>query len=228
MVEVDIRRIGLLPPGEALQGEDGLCWWIPLHGPDNRTAAVEEARSEEDGNTPSIFEDQGLNAMLKKDLPVRRKPRSREKRKSRDKTDKNFFCELQTAAVEAEACGAKVLLGDRDFEETQRRLLEAEMGDKEDRARPRHIESWEKPAVEARIKRRGLESTPPAVWRKLRDLEKAWGPRKFAVLVTERDKVMSDNLLGLKGNQDTVAIVGARHTVGIGSILESNGWKTRR
>ena len=33
------------------------------------------------------------------------------------------------------------------------------------------------------------QSTPPAVWRKMRDLEKAWRPRKFAVLMTERDKV---------------------------------------
>lgn len=34
-----------------------------------------------------------------------------------------------------------------------------------------------------------LQGTPPALWRKLRDLEKTWKPRKFAVLVTERDEV---------------------------------------
>lgn len=34
-----------------------------------------------------------------------------------------------------------------------------------------------------------LQGTAPSVWRKMRDLEKSWKPRKFAVLMTERDEV---------------------------------------
>jgi len=34
------------------------------------------------------------------------------------------------------------------------------------------------------------QGTTPAVWRKMREVEKSWKPRKFAVLMTERDEVI--------------------------------------
>ena len=54
----------------------------------------------------------GLEAMLKKS--TRRKRQSRNEHTTHDEADK-VVCEFYTAAVEAVACGARVLLGDRDF-----------------------------------------------------------------------------------------------------------------
>eukprot|EP00752_Nemacystus_decipiens_P002190 g2084.t1 len=218
MVEVDAHRLRLLPPGEAMKGEGGLCWWTPLPEPDERTSASEELRDGGEGEMTSVVEGQGhtctppdgLESVLKKSR--RRRRQSGKEPIAGDEVDMyEDVCEFYTAAVEAVACGARVLLGDREFKETQRRLLEAEREDQEDRTRPRNEKSGEGRVVEARVKRRGLESTPPAVWRKMRDLEKAWGPRKFAVLMTERDQVMSSCLMRLEGNQDIVAVVGAHH-----------------
>ncbi|CAM9863730.1 unnamed protein product [Ectocarpus sp. 12 AP-2014] len=225
MVEIDPCRIKMLPPGEATKDGDGLWWWNAVQEAGPATAVTsgdrdkDEAQAANTSRTPGDGLEKATNAVAG----------TRRRAKNEMNTYAMEMSEFYAAARQAVACGARVLLGDRDFQETTRRVSDADRADQEEAMSPLGDNSaGKKTTVEARIKRRALEGTSPAVWRKLRDLEKTWRPRKFAVLVTERDEVMASNLLKLEEGHGTVAVVGAHHTIGIGGILKANGWKTRR
>ncbi|CAN0405030.1 unnamed protein product, partial [Ectocarpus sp. 12 AP-2014] len=104
MVELDADRICVLPPGEAMETRNGLWWWAPEEEPEG-SADVDEY-GDEDGEYAEDDEDvddeeESVSPMI----------------------------EIQTAVREAGACGARVLLGDRDYETTGRLLEKAKRAD---------------------------------------------------------------------------------------------------
>eukprot|EP00752_Nemacystus_decipiens_P002179 g2074.t1 len=200
MVELDAHRIGLLPKGEAHEGDDGLCWWTP---------------------------DQ-LTRGLKKPQTGKRQPGTRGERGEPG-------VEFHTAAIAAQACGARVLLGDRDLEDILRRQAEARSADEKQAAKPsgkRRRAGLDMEKLEGLIARGSAlgQETPVT-----RDIMRKWSaamqrirPLEHAVSVTERDEVMAGNLMKVEGNITTVAVVGFGHLDGIENRLEAEGWKPAR
>eukprot|EP00903_Cladosiphon_okamuranus_P013442 g12520.t1 len=142
--------------------------------------------------------------------------------------------EFTIAIREARACGAKLLLGDRDVQVTLRRLSEAlrsidlqalsqdgqlELGlglDTLDGSSAESINtSLEK------LKKRQTMRTVVGFY-------KQEAPELYNAMIGERDMVMATNLMTLEGKQTTVAVVGLAHVDGIESILAANGWKLQR
>ncbi|CAM9954926.1 unnamed protein product [Pylaiella littoralis] len=211
MLELDVESTFLLPPGEA-HSQNGLWWWKPeggqLEGEANRTAtkkAIGRTRTKQ-----NFGKDSGAEAS-----------------------------EVCTAVQEAQACGARVLLGDRSDKESKRREAEADRADSEMLKRVsedsgttvrRRLERAGKglQMLIALIERRrayGFEMPETrAIIRKHSEWYSLLGPRAFDVVVTERDEVMTHNLLALEGTHVTVAVVGSAHLDGMENILLANGW----
>ncbi|CAM9196533.1 unnamed protein product [Scytosiphon promiscuus] len=197
MVELDAYRIRLLPPGEALKGGDGLCWWRPNHRPVELDAPK---RSKKDAKRKFEQGEQGV--------------------------------EFYAAAIEAQACGAQLLLGDRDFEEIMRRQSEAKEADKKTAAKPsdkRRRAGLDMDKLEGLIARRSAlgQEVPVTreIMRKWSAAMKRLRPQEHIANVTERDQVMAENLVKLESGQVTVAVVGFGHLDGIEDILGANGWR---
>eukprot|EP00752_Nemacystus_decipiens_P002178 g2073.t1 len=142
--------------------------------------------------------------------------------------------EFTIAISEARACGAKLLLGDRDVQVTLRRLSEAlrsidlqalsqdsqlEIGlglDTLDGSTAESINT----SLEKLKKRETM--------RKVVGFYRQEAPELYNAMIGERDKVMATNLMTLEGKQTTVAVVGLAHVDGIENILAANGWKPQR
>ncbi|CAB1120514.1 unnamed protein product [Ectocarpus sp. CCAP 1310/34] len=104
MLELDAERTFLLPPGTPYQGEDKLWWWKPAKAKGRRPGAVSN--------------------------------RKKAKPRKTTRNQRNFYqdehvgvSEIWTAGREAQACRARVLLGDRSNEVSKRREREAERAD---------------------------------------------------------------------------------------------------
>ncbi|CAN0288124.1 unnamed protein product, partial [Ectocarpus sp. 12 AP-2014] len=160
MVELDADRICVLPPGEAMETRNGLWWWAPEEEPEGSADVDEDG--DEDGEYAEDDEDvddeqESVSPMI----------------------------EIQTAVREAGACGARVLLGDRDYETTGRLLEKA----------------------------------------KRADMASAKERKEFNDLTTNFDcEVMAKNLMKLRGEQTTVAVIGMAHLDGVEKVLKGHGW----
>ncbi|CAN0251277.1 unnamed protein product [Pylaiella littoralis] len=190
MVELDAYRSRLLPPGEVHKSEDGLCWW---KADEKHAVTVGKPRVRKKNATPST---------------------------ERGEQGVEFF----TAAVEAHACGAQVLLGDRNFEEILRRQAHAKKADEKQAAKSsekRRRAGLDMEKLEGLIARRSAlgQEVPVTreIMRKWSATMKRLRPNEHVANVTERDEVMSRNLMGLKNCRITVAVVGFGHLDGIES-----------
>lgn len=142
--------------------------------------------------------------------------------------------EFTIAIREARACGAKLLLGDRDVQITLRRLSQAlRSTDLEELAQSSQmdlglglgtLEGGSAENISASLEKLKRRDT----MRKVMDFYKLEAPELYSAMIGERDKVMATNLLSLPGRQSTVAVVGLAHVDGIEAILAANGWKPKR
>ncbi|CAM9423935.1 unnamed protein product [Ectocarpus fasciculatus] len=196
MVELDAHRICVLPPGEAMETRNGLWWWAPEEEPEE-SADVEEdddedGEYEEDDNEDEDDEEEAV-------LPM---------------------SEIQTAVREAGACGARVLLGDRDYETTGRLLEKAKRADM--------ASAQERKEFNDLTTSFDCEESTRAITRKECAQMKQRAPRVFRVMCTQRRRVMAKNLMKLRGEQTTVAVFGMAHLDGVEKVLKGNGWERRR
>eukprot|EP00904_Undaria_pinnatifida_P003312 jgi/Undpi1/12982/HiC_scaffold_7.g02647.m2 len=142
--------------------------------------------------------------------------------------------EFTIAIREAQACGARLLLGDRDVQVTLRRLSEAlRSTDLEELAQSSQmdlglglgaLDGSTAETISASLEKLKRRDT----MRKVMDFYKREAPELYSAMIGERDKVMATNLLSLGGGQSTVAVVGLAHVDGIETILAANGWKPKR
>eukprot|EP00903_Cladosiphon_okamuranus_P011024 g10412.t1 len=143
--------------------------------------------------------------------------------------------EMWAACCEAQACGARILLGDRDHEVTSD-------GEPEKMAEDIEVASWTEEG-RANFERytRGMEMLLGLVDRRLThgfempmaraimlkygELHKRCMPAHFAFMLEDRNKIMVDKLLSVAGNQSTVAVVGFTHLDGMEELLAARGWE---
>ncbi|CAM9670051.1 unnamed protein product [Ectocarpus sp. 13 AM-2016] len=177
MLELDAERTFLLPPGTPYQSEDKLWWWKPAKAKGRRPGAVRNRN----------------NAKPRKTTRNQRKI---------DQDEHVGVSEIWTAGREAQACGARVLLGDRSNEVSKRREREAERADSRMLAeitvvKRKELERAGKglQKLTALIERRrsfGFEMPETrAIVRKHSEWHKLLGPKEFDVVVRERDEVSS-------------------------------------
>ncbi|CBJ28478.1 conserved unknown protein [Ectocarpus siliculosus] len=142
--------------------------------------------------------------------------------------------EFTIAINEARACGAKLLLGDRDVRITLRRLSEAlrsidlqEISQSGQMETGLGLEALDGSSVESINSSLDILKNRETM-RKVVGFYKEEAPELYNAMIGERDKVMAVNLMGLDGKQVTVAVVGLAHVDGIEGILMANGWKSQR
>ncbi|CAM9735786.1 unnamed protein product [Ectocarpus sp. 8 AP-2014] len=128
--------------------------------------------------------------------------------------------EIQTAVREAGACGARVLLGDRDYETTGRLLEKAKRADM--------ASAKERKEFNDLTTSFDCEESTRAITRKECAQMKERAPKVFRVMCTQRDQVMAKNLMKLRGEQTTVAVIGMAHLDGVEKVLKGHGWQRRR
>ncbi|CAM9323305.1 unnamed protein product, partial [Hapterophycus canaliculatus] len=235
MLELDVDRLDCLPPGEAQMTDDGLNWFTAELPPDetDTSSATTKANAVESAN------DDAKSA-----------PSERKRRRFGFVTipaAKLFIrvmeaiinalhedaSEMEAAVREAQACEARVLLGDRCFKETKQQLVSAGLADSIDDERLDDPEALLKDSMSVSDQRKfaNLRLTKPETRETAREYYAALGtmcdPRALKAMIPERDEVMARNLMGLDGAQTTVAIIGIFHVDGIENILMSNGWQRR-
>ncbi|CAM9196609.1 unnamed protein product [Scytosiphon promiscuus] len=144
--------------------------------------------------------------------------------------------EFTIAISEARACGAKILLGDRDVQArvTLRRLSEAlrsidlqqlsQSSQMETGLGLEALDGSSKESINSSLEILKNRET----MRKVVDFYKQEAPELYSAMIGERDKVMAVNLMTLEKVQTTVAVVGLAHVDGIEGILMANGWKPQR
>ncbi|CAM9407914.1 unnamed protein product [Ectocarpus sp. 4 AP-2014] len=142
--------------------------------------------------------------------------------------------EFTIAINEARACGAKLLLGDRDVRITLRRLSEAlrsidlqKISQSGQMETGLGLEALDGSSVESINSSLDILKNRETM-RKVIGFYKEEAPELYNAMIGERDKVMAVNLMSLDGNQVTVAVVGLAHVDGIEGILMANGWKSQR
>ncbi|CAM9654015.1 unnamed protein product, partial [Ectocarpus sp. 8 AP-2014] len=168
MLELDTERAFLLPPGTPYQSEDKLWWWKPAKAKGRRPGAARNRK--------------------------KAKPRNRTRNQRKFDQDEHVgVSEIWTAGREAQACGARVLLGDRSNEVSKRREREAERADSQMLAEITGIERKELERagkglqkLTALIERRrsfGFEMPETrAIVRKHSEWHKLLGPKEFDVV----------------------------------------------
>eukprot|EP00903_Cladosiphon_okamuranus_P013444 g12522.t1 len=134
-----------------------------------------------------------------------------------DEEDSN---EIIVAVREAGACGARVLLGDRDFQQTSSMLEKAK---RLDMANAKELESFNEMTASF-----NSEESTREITRKECAQMKATAPKVFSVMCTQRDQVMAKHLMKLRGSQTTVAVFGMAHMDGVEKVLKGHGWKRQR
>ncbi|CAM9261462.1 unnamed protein product [Ectocarpus sp. 4 AP-2014] len=228
MLELDSSRLDDLPPGEAQKAEDGLTWFMPEKPPDN---AVAQGVTLEGGG-----DDVELSRGRKWEGPFAFMSSSRATsfvgamRAIIDVFEEQEVSEMEVAVLEAQACGARILLGDRDFEETKGRLVAAGLADTVGDERLDDPEALlnDSMSVSNRKKFAGLDLRKPetreAAGEHYAAMKRLSNQRALEAMVPERDEVMARNLMTLKGKPITVALVGLFHVDGIERILKRNGW----
>ncbi|CAM9355535.1 unnamed protein product [Ectocarpus sp. 8 AP-2014] len=142
--------------------------------------------------------------------------------------------EFTIAINEARACGAKLLLGDRDVRITLRRLSEAlrsidlqEISQSGQMETGLGLEALDGSSVESINSSLDILKNRETM-RKVIGFYKEEAPELYNAMIGERDQVMAANLMNLDGKQVTVAVVGLAHVDGIEGILMANGWKSQR
>ncbi|CAM9538671.1 unnamed protein product, partial [Ectocarpus sp. 8 AP-2014] len=228
MLELDSSRLDDLPPGKAQKAEDGLTWFMPEKQPDN---AVAQGVTLEGGG-----EDVELSRGERWKGPFAFMSSSRAKsfvgamKAIIDVLEEEEVSEMEVAVLEAQACGAWVLLGDRDFEETKRRLVAAGLADTVGDERLDDPEALlnDSMSLSNRKKFAGLDLRKPETRETAGEhyaaMKRLSNQRALEAMVPERDEVMARNLMTLKGKPITVALVGLFHVDGIERILKRNGW----
>ncbi|CAN0251216.1 unnamed protein product [Pylaiella littoralis] len=196
MVELDSDRICLLPPGEAMETRNGLWWWSPEKQPGGATEELEDDGVDEDED-----EDDDDN--------------------DNDRLSAEVYNEIKVAVREAGACGARVLLGDREYESTVRLLEKAK---RLDMASAQERREFNELTTSFDC---GEESTR-AITRKECEQMKATAPNVFSVMCTKRDQIFAKHLMKLRGDQTTVAVFGMAHLDGVEKVLKGHGWKRQR
>ncbi|CAN0335777.1 unnamed protein product [Pylaiella littoralis] len=117
VLELDACRLDDLPQGTWMKTEDGLCWFIPeKEAEETASAAAKGGRDNE-----------LLDTLESKEAPFSIVSALAAKlfREALDAVDRMFgedISEMGSAVLAAQACGAQVLLGDRDFEVRQPRI----------------------------------------------------------------------------------------------------------
>ncbi|CAM9288705.1 unnamed protein product [Ectocarpus sp. 12 AP-2014] len=219
MLELDAERTFLLPPGTPYQSEDKLWWWKPAKAQGRQS---------------------GLRAAVRNRSKAKPRKTTRNQRQF-DRDEHEGVSEIWTAGREAQACGARVLLGDRSNEVSKRREREAERADSQMLAEITGIERKELERagkglqkLTALIERRrsfGFEMPETrAIVRKHSEWHKLLGPKEFDVVVRERDEVMANSLMALEptleleSKHTSVAVVGSAHLDGMEGILAANGY----
>ncbi|CAM9261610.1 unnamed protein product [Ectocarpus sp. 4 AP-2014] len=195
MVELDADRISVLPPGEAMETRNGLWWWAPEEEQEGSVDVDEDG--DEDGeyaedDDEDVDDEESVSPMI----------------------------EIQTAVREAGACGARVLLGDRDYETTGRLLEKAKRADM---ASAKEREEFNDLTTSF-----DCEESTRAITRMECAQMKERAPKVFKVMCTQRDQVMAKNLMKLRGEQTTVAVIGMAHLDGVEKVLKGHGWQRRR
>eukprot|EP00752_Nemacystus_decipiens_P002180 g2075.t1 len=128
--------------------------------------------------------------------------------------------EITVAVREAGTCGARVLLGDREYQTTATMLGKAK---RVDMASAKERESFKEMTDSF-----DCEESTRAITRKECEQMKATAPKVFAVMCTTRDQVMAKHLMKLRGSQTTVAVFGMAHLDGVEKVLKGHGWKRQR
>ncbi|CAM9364573.1 unnamed protein product [Ectocarpus sp. 12 AP-2014] len=153
---------------------------------------------------------------------------------SMDKKGLSSGQEFTIAISEARACGAKLLLGDRDVRITLRRLSEAlrsidlqKISQSGQMETGLDLEALDGSSVESINSSLDILKNRETM-RKVIGFYKEEAPELYNAMIGERDKVMAVNLMSLDGKQVTVAVVGLAHVDGIEGILMANGWKSQR
>ncbi|CAM9423791.1 unnamed protein product [Ectocarpus fasciculatus] len=227
MLELDSSRLDDLPPGEAKKAEDGLTWFMPEKQPDNPVAQGVTLKGGGD--------DVELSRGKRWKRPLAFMSNSRVKSfvgamKAIIDIFEEEVSEMEVAVLEAQACGARILLGDRDFEETKRRLVAAGLADTVGDERLDDPEALLNDSMSSsnRKKFAGLDLRKPETRETVAEfyaaMKRLSNKRALEAMVPERDEVMARNLMALKEKPTTVALVGLFHMDGIERILKRNGW----
>ncbi|CAM9111655.1 unnamed protein product [Ectocarpus sp. 13 AM-2016] len=228
MLELDSSRLDDLPPGKAQKAEDGLTWFMPEKQPDN--AVAQGVTLESDGDDVELSRGARWKGPLAFMSSSRAKSLVGAMKAIIDVFEEEEVSEMEVAVLEAQACGAQILLGDRDFEETKRRLVAAGLADTVGDERLDDPEALlnDSMSVSNRKKFAGLDLRKPetreAAGEHYAAMKRLSNQRALEAMVPERDEVMARNLMTLKGKTITVALVGLFHVDGIERILKHNGW----
>ncbi|CAM9196457.1 unnamed protein product [Scytosiphon promiscuus] len=236
MLELDADRLDCLPPGEVQMAEDGLRWFTAEQTPDDDTASPEAVNHAKMAGTAEDTAELAPTRRKRRRFGFVTIPAARLFIKVMEVIvsalhEEDDLGEMEAAVREAQACGARVLLGDRDFEETKHQLVSAGLADSMDDERLDDPEDLLKDSMSVSDKKKfaSLGLRKPETRETAREYYAALGTVGNAMalkaMIPERDEVMARNLMSLDGGQTTVAIVGIFHVDGIERILTNNGWE---
>eukprot|EP00903_Cladosiphon_okamuranus_P013455 g12531.t1 len=230
MLELDADRLEDLPPGSAHKSQDGLSWFTMDDVP-------EKAASLSASETPSTIPEARKRGPFCFVLAPAAKllARTTGALESFFFEDEEDVSEMGSAVREAQACGARVCLGDRDFEETKQRLVQAGLANSVDDERLDDPEALLHSSMSSSSKRKfaSFNLKRPETRETARQyyaaLETVCNPKALSAMISDRDEVMARNLMALGREHPTaiVALLGIFHVDGIEGILMTNGWQSQ-